>query len=109
MINAKLDKIEPTKHRDGSNKKHALKKQLDLLRQEFLENSKVISNLLGEYKIYQASYKSPYHHGYLKIHIMKTQILTSTLHLYVTISKHSLKTHQKHIKATEKYHLIDRL
>ena len=43
-------------------------------------------------KVYQVSYKLLYHHGYLKIHITKTQILTSTLHLYVTISKHPLKT-----------------
>ena len=107
MINAKLDKIEPTKHRDGSNKKHALKKQLDLLRQEFLENNKVISHLLEECKIYQASYKLPYHHGYLKIHIMKTQILTSTLHLYVKISKHPPKTYHKYQKVTQEYRLID--
>ena len=47
-------------------------------------------------KVYQASSKLPYHHGYLTIHITKTQILTSTLHLCVTISKHPLKTHHKH-------------
>ena len=39
MINAKFDKTELTKHQDESNEEHALKKQLDLLRQDFLENN----------------------------------------------------------------------
>ena len=37
VINAKFDKIELTKHQDESNKEHALKKQLGLLRQDFME------------------------------------------------------------------------
>ena len=52
-------------------------------------------------KVYQDSYELPYHHGHLKIHITKTHILTSTLPLYVTISKHPLKTHHKHQKNNE--------
>ena len=42
----KFDKIELTKHQDENNKEHALKKQLDLLRQHFSENNKVINHLL---------------------------------------------------------------
>ena len=34
VINAKFDKIELKKHQDENNKDHALKKQLDLLRQD---------------------------------------------------------------------------
>ena len=41
VINAKFD---------GSNKKHPLKKQLDSLRQDFLENNKIINHLFEEYK-----------------------------------------------------------
>ena len=86
MINEKFDKIELMKHQDESNKEHTLKKQLDSLRQDFLENNKLINHLFKEYKslssllqatvspwlpqknikVYQASYKLPYHHGYLK-------------------------------------------
>ena len=50
MINEKFDKIELTKHHDGNNKEHALKKQLDLLRQDFLENNKIVNQLFEEYK-----------------------------------------------------------
>ena len=39
VINAKIDKIGLKKHQDESNKEHPLKKQLDLLRQDFLENN----------------------------------------------------------------------
>ena len=39
VINAKFDKTELTKHQDESNEEHALKKQLDLLTQDFLENN----------------------------------------------------------------------
>ena len=35
---------------DESNKEHALKKQLDSLRQDILENNKVINHLFEEYK-----------------------------------------------------------
>ena len=34
VIDAKFDKVELTKHQDGSNKDHVLKKQLNLLRQD---------------------------------------------------------------------------
>ena len=104
VINAKFDKIEAVKYHDESNKKYALKKQLDLLWQDFLEKNKAKNHFLKNIK---DSYKLPYHHGYLKIHITKTEILTRTLHLYLTVSKHPLKTHHKHQKTTEKYHLID--
>ena len=50
VINEKFDKIELMKHQDESNKEHTLKKQLDSLRQEFLENSKLINHLFNEYK-----------------------------------------------------------
>ena len=50
MINAKLDKIELMKHQDESNKEQTLKKQLDLLRQDFLENNKTMNHLFKEYK-----------------------------------------------------------
>ena len=105
VINVKLDKIKITKHQDKSNKEHTLKKQLDSLRQDFLENNEIINHLIV--KVYQASYTLPYYHGYLKIQITKTQILTSTLHMYVTISKHPLKTYHKYQKVTEELHLID--
>ena len=49
MINAKFDKIELKKHQDESNKEYALKKQLDSLRKDFLENN-VTDHLLKEYK-----------------------------------------------------------
>ena len=45
VINAKFDKIELTKHQYESNEEHVLKKQLDLLRQDFLENNKIINHL----------------------------------------------------------------
>ena len=48
-INEKFDKIELMKHQDESNKEHTLKKQLDSLRQNFLEN-KLINHLFKEYK-----------------------------------------------------------
>ena len=38
------------KHQDESNKEHTLKKQLDSLRQNFLENNKLINHLFKEYK-----------------------------------------------------------
>ena len=50
VIIEKFDKIELTKHQNETNKEHALKKQLDLLRQDFLENNKIISHLFKEYK-----------------------------------------------------------
>ena len=50
VINAKLDKIELMKHQDESNKEQTLKKQLDLLRQDFLENNKTMNHLFKEYK-----------------------------------------------------------
>ena len=50
VINEKFDKIEFTKHQDESNKEHTLKKQLDELRQDFLENNKIINHLFKEYK-----------------------------------------------------------
>ena len=49
-INEKFDKIELMKHQDESNKEHTLKKQLDSLRQDFLENNKLINHLFKEYK-----------------------------------------------------------
>ena len=49
MINAKFDKIELKKHQDESNKEYALKKQLDSLRKDFLENN-ITDHLLKEYK-----------------------------------------------------------
>ena len=49
VINAKLDKIELTKHQDEHNEEETLKNQLDSLRQEFLEN-KSINHLFKEYK-----------------------------------------------------------
>ena len=105
MINGKLDKIKLTKHQGKSNKEHTLQKQLDSLRQDFLENNEIINNLIV--KVYQASYTLPYYHGYLKIQITKTQILTSILHMDVTISKHPLKTYHKYQKVTKEHHLID--
>ena len=50
VINEKFDKIELMKHQDESNKEHTLKKQLDSLRQDFLENNKLINHLFKEYK-----------------------------------------------------------
>ena len=50
VINAKFDKIELMKHQDESNMVHTLEKQLDSLRQYFLENNKIINHLLKEYK-----------------------------------------------------------
>ena len=50
MINAKFDKIELKKHQDESNKEYALKKQLDSLRKDFLENNNITDHLLKEYK-----------------------------------------------------------
>ena len=50
VINEKFDKIELMKHQDESNKEHTLKKQLDSLRQNFLENNKLINHLFKEYK-----------------------------------------------------------
>ena len=50
VINEKLDKIELMKHQDESNKEHTMKKQLDSLRQDFLENNKFINHLFKEYK-----------------------------------------------------------
>ena len=38
------------KHQDESNKEHTLKKQLESLRQDFLENNKLINHLFKEYK-----------------------------------------------------------
>ena len=38
------------KHQDESNKEHTLKKQLDSLRQDFLEKNKLINHLFKEYK-----------------------------------------------------------
>ena len=38
------------KHQDKSNKEHTLKKQLESLRQGFLENNKLINHLSKEYK-----------------------------------------------------------
>ena len=38
------------KHQDESSKEHTLKKQLDSLRQDFLENNKLINHLFKEYK-----------------------------------------------------------
>ena len=50
MINEKFDKIELRKHQDESNKEHTLKKQLQSLRQDFLENDIIINHLFKEYK-----------------------------------------------------------
>ena len=50
VINEKFDKIELMKHQDESSKEHTLKKQLDSLRQDFLENNKLINHLFKEYK-----------------------------------------------------------
>ena len=50
MINEKFDKIELRKHQDESNKEHTLKKQLDSLRQDILENDIIINHLFKEYK-----------------------------------------------------------
>ena len=50
LINEKFDKIELMKDQDESNKEHTLKKQLDSLRQDFLENNKLINHLFKEYK-----------------------------------------------------------
>ena len=50
MVNSKFDKIELTKHQDDSDKEHALKKQLDSLKQDFLENNEIINRLFEEYK-----------------------------------------------------------
>ena len=98
-----------TKHQHENNKEQTLKKQLDSLRQDFLENNEIINHLFKEYKSLSSFLQAtvPYHHGYLKIHITKTQILTSTLHLYVTISKHPLKPTTNIKKVTEEYHLTD--
>ena len=49
VINEKFDKIELMKHQDEGNK-DKLKKQLDSLRQDFLENNKLINHLFKEYK-----------------------------------------------------------
>ena len=88
-------------------KEHTLKK-----RQHFLENNKII--YLKNIKVYQVSCKLPYHHENskfsfkkLKIHITKIQILKSTLHLYVTISKYPLNTYRKYQKVTEEHRLLD--
>ena len=54
MINAKFDKTELTKHQDESNKEHALKKQLDSLKQDFLENNKIMNHLFEEYKSFSS-------------------------------------------------------
>ena len=72
-----------------------------------MENNTIINHLFKKYKVYQVTCKLLYHHDYLKIHITKTQILTSTLHLCVTISKHPLKTDHKYQKVMEEYHVID--
>ena len=45
LINEKFDKIELMKDQDESNKEHTLKKQLDSIRQDFLENNKLINHL----------------------------------------------------------------
>ena len=50
VINAKLDKIELMKHQDESNKEQTLKKQLDLLRQDFFFFFKTMNHLFKEYK-----------------------------------------------------------
>ena len=47
VINSKFDKIKLTQHQDASNKEHVLKKQLHSLRQDFLENNKIINHLLS--------------------------------------------------------------
>ena len=49
-MNAKFDKAELMKHHDESNKEHTLKRQVDSLRQDFLENDKIINHLFKEYK-----------------------------------------------------------
>ena len=55
-----------------------------------------MNHLFEEYKSLLSLLQDTVHHGYLKTHITKTQILTSTLHLHVAISKHPLKTYYKH-------------
>ena len=50
FINEKFDKIELMKDQDESNKEHTLKKQLELLRKDFLENNKLTNHLFKEFK-----------------------------------------------------------
>ena len=101
MINAKFDKIELTKHPMKVIGSMHLKNNLAYWGRVFLEIDKVTNHLFGEYKSLSSLFQIPYHHGNLKTHVTKIQILTSTLHLYATILKHPLKTHYKHQKATE--------
>ena len=42
--------FELTKHQHENNKEQTLKKQLDSLRQDFLENNEIINHLFKEYK-----------------------------------------------------------
>ena len=49
-INEKFDQVELLRYQDESNKEHTLNKQLDSLRQDFLENNKLINHLFKEYK-----------------------------------------------------------
>ena len=60
VINAKFDKIEVVKYQDETNKKYALKKQLDLLWQDFLEKNKAINHLFEEYKSLLQATLSPW-------------------------------------------------
>ena len=50
MMNEKIDKIELKKHQDERNNEHTLKKQLNSLRQDFVENNTIINHLLKEYE-----------------------------------------------------------
>ena len=73
------------KHQDESNKDHALKKQLDSLRQDFWENNKIINHLFEEYKSFSSLLQatvSPWLPQNSNLNINS---------LPVTISKHPLK------------------
>ena len=45
-----MGNFELTKHQHENNKEQTLKKQLDSLRQDFLENNEIINHLFKEYK-----------------------------------------------------------
>ena len=47
------------KHQDESNKEHTLKKQLDSLRQDFLEKNKLINHLFKEHKSLSSLLQAP--------------------------------------------------
>ena len=103
VINAKFEKIELAKHQHENNKEQTLKKLLDSLRQDFLENNEIINHLFKEYKSL-SSFLQATVSPWLP---QNSHNENSTLHLFVIISKHRLKTLHKYQKVTEECRLID--